>query len=170
MEELTRLVQLTIAISVAYVWVFRFHNVVDEFKKFELSDLTRNFVGVSKISIATLLVVGGALLLVFLTISTYLCVRRKTTSPKPKSPKSSTESNGLPQAPRGILINKNNENMTRTSMTTHIPLQRGIDDCIADELESSSEKNPDIIPVPRNGKHDQRIGVGGYSKCLPDYI
>jgi|TARA_B110000037_G_scaffold17325_1_gene17901 tellurite resistance protein TehA-like permease len=58
MEELTRLVQLTIAISVAYVWVFRFHNVVDEFKKFELSDVTRNFVGVSKISIATLLVVG----------------------------------------------------------------------------------------------------------------
>jgi len=58
MEELIKLVQVTIAISVAYVWVFRFHNVVLEFKQFGLSDLTRNFVGASKISIATLLVVG----------------------------------------------------------------------------------------------------------------
>lgn len=58
MEELTKIVQLTVAISVAYVWVFRFHNVVEEFKKFELSDLTRNFVGATKISLATLLVVG----------------------------------------------------------------------------------------------------------------
>ena len=58
MEEITKLVQLTLAISVAYVWVFRFHNVVEEFKKFGLSDLTRNFVGAAKISLATLLVVG----------------------------------------------------------------------------------------------------------------
>jgi len=58
MEELTKVVQLTVAISVAYVWVFRFHNVVDEFKSFGLSDLTRNFVGATKISLATLLVVG----------------------------------------------------------------------------------------------------------------
>jgi hypothetical protein len=58
MEELTKLVQLTVAISVAYVWIFRFHNVVEEFKLFGLSDLTRNFVGATKISLATLLVVG----------------------------------------------------------------------------------------------------------------
>ena len=58
MEELTKLVQMTVAISVAYVWVLRFHNVVEEFKKFGLSDLTRNFVGATKISLATLLVVG----------------------------------------------------------------------------------------------------------------
>ena len=58
MEELTKIVQLTVAISVAYVWVFRFHNVVEEFKSFGLSDLTRNFVGATKISLATLLVVG----------------------------------------------------------------------------------------------------------------
>ena len=58
MEELTKVVQLTVAISVAYVWVFRFHNVVEEFKSFGLSDLTRNFVGATKISLATLLVVG----------------------------------------------------------------------------------------------------------------
>jgi len=58
MEELIKLVQMTVALSVAYVWVFRFHNVVEEFKKFGLSDLTRNFVGAAKISLATLLVVG----------------------------------------------------------------------------------------------------------------
>tara|TARA_R110000787_G_scaffold96415_6_gene199814 strand:- start:3422 stop:3760 length:339 start_codon:yes stop_codon:yes gene_type:complete len=58
MEELTKLVQMALAISVAYVWVFRFHNVVKEFKKFGLSDLTRNFVGATKISLATLIVVG----------------------------------------------------------------------------------------------------------------
>lgn len=58
MEKLTILVQVALAISVAYVWVFRFHNVVEEFKLFGLSDLTRNFVGATKISLATLLVVG----------------------------------------------------------------------------------------------------------------
>jgi hypothetical protein len=58
MEELTILVQATIAISVAYVWVFRFHNVMKEFKQFGLNDLTRNFVGASKISLATLLIAG----------------------------------------------------------------------------------------------------------------
>jgi hypothetical protein len=58
MEELTKLVQVILALSVAYVWIFRFHNVIEEFKLFGLSDLTRNFVGASKNSLATLLVVG----------------------------------------------------------------------------------------------------------------
>ena len=58
MENLIKLAQLTVAISVVYVWVFRYHNVVKEFKQFGLSDLTRNFIGATKISLATLLVVG----------------------------------------------------------------------------------------------------------------
>jgi hypothetical protein len=58
MEELTKIIQMALSISVTYVWVIRFHNVVTEFKKFGLSDLTRNFVGATKISLATLLVVG----------------------------------------------------------------------------------------------------------------
>ncbi len=58
MEKFVGLAQLIIAISVAYVWIFRFDNVVKEFKKFGLSDLTRNFVGASKISLATLLLAG----------------------------------------------------------------------------------------------------------------
>jgi hypothetical protein len=58
MEYLIKLAQLSVAISVAYVWIFRFHNVVKEFEQFGLSDLTRNIVGATKISLATLLVVG----------------------------------------------------------------------------------------------------------------
>ena len=58
MENLVKLVQIALAISVAYVWIFRFHNVLKEFKQFELSDLTRNLIGATKISLATLLVVG----------------------------------------------------------------------------------------------------------------
>lgn len=59
MEDLImNLAQISIALSVAFVWVFRYHNVILEFKSFGLSDLTRNFVGVSKIALSTLLVTG----------------------------------------------------------------------------------------------------------------
>ena len=58
MEDLSMLAQITVAISVAFVWTFRFHNVIAEFKAFGLSDLTRSLVGVSKIALATLLVTG----------------------------------------------------------------------------------------------------------------
>ena len=58
MEYLINLSQITVAISVVYVWTFRFHNVLKEFEQFGLSDLTRNIVGATKISLATLLVVG----------------------------------------------------------------------------------------------------------------
>lgn len=55
---LLTMAQLTLGLSVAYVWVFRFDNVVKEFKQFGLSDLTRNFVGASKIAVATLIIAG----------------------------------------------------------------------------------------------------------------
>jgi len=58
MENLIDLTQIIIAISVVYVWTFRFHNVLKEFEQFGLSDLTRNIVGATKISLATLLIVG----------------------------------------------------------------------------------------------------------------
>ena len=57
MENLN-LVQMTVAISVTYVWIFRFHNVLKEFSQFELSDLIRNLTGATKISLATLLIAG----------------------------------------------------------------------------------------------------------------
>ncbi|MEQ9064889.1 MAG: DoxX family protein [Vicingaceae bacterium] len=58
MENLIALSQIIVALSVVYVWTFRFHNVLKEFEQFGLSDLTRNLVGATKISLATLLVVG----------------------------------------------------------------------------------------------------------------
>jgi hypothetical protein len=58
MENLVQLAQMTVAISVTYVWIFRFHNVLKEFSQFELSDLIRNLTGATKISLATLLIVG----------------------------------------------------------------------------------------------------------------
>ncbi|MDC1222297.1 DoxX family protein [Salibacteraceae bacterium] len=58
MENLMILSQIIVAISVVYVWTFRFHNVLEEFQQFGLSDLTRNIVGATKTSLATLLIVG----------------------------------------------------------------------------------------------------------------
>ncbi|MDG1914242.1 MAG: DoxX family protein [Crocinitomix sp.] len=58
MENLINLSQIIVAISVVYVWTFRFHNVLKEFEQFGLSHLTRNIVGATKISLATLLIVG----------------------------------------------------------------------------------------------------------------
>jgi peptidoglycan/LPS O-acetylase OafA/YrhL len=56
MENLLNLAKIVLALSVAYVWIFRYDNVVSEFKQFGLNDLTRNFVGASKIAMATLLI------------------------------------------------------------------------------------------------------------------
>ena len=58
MENLLNIAQLIVAISVVFVWTFRFSNVLKEFEQFGLSDLTRNLVGATKIVLATLLVVG----------------------------------------------------------------------------------------------------------------
>ena len=58
MENVIEIVQMALALSVAFVWIFRFDNVVKEFKQFGLNDLTRNLVGASKIALATLLFVG----------------------------------------------------------------------------------------------------------------
>lgn len=50
--------QIIVAASVAYVWIFRYDVIIKEFKQFGLSDLTRTFVGASKVSLATLLITG----------------------------------------------------------------------------------------------------------------
>ena len=77
MENIAILAQLIIAISILIVWVFRFDNIVIEFKQYALSDLIRSMVGASKIALATLLVVGifyeevvfiSALLMAFLMV------------------------------------------------------------------------------------------------------
>lgn len=57
-STLALVAQLVIALSIAIVWVFRFDNIVIEFKQYGLSTLIRSLVGSSKIVLATLLVVG----------------------------------------------------------------------------------------------------------------
>ncbi|SFQ51214.1 DoxX family protein [Hymenobacter arizonensis] len=58
MNSFSALAQIVVAVSVWFVWTFRFHNVVKEFNHFGLSDLTRSLVGATKVALATLLVVG----------------------------------------------------------------------------------------------------------------
>ena len=58
MEILSITAQMVLALSVAYVWIFRYDNVVLDFKQFGLSGVTRNFVGATKIALATLLTTG----------------------------------------------------------------------------------------------------------------
>ena len=58
MEHISLLSQVVVAVSVLVVWVFRYHNVIVEFKQFGYSDVFRNFVGTSKIAISTLLLTG----------------------------------------------------------------------------------------------------------------
>lgn len=58
MENTVPIAQLIVSISVIIVWVFRYDNIVVEFKQYGISDLLRNIVGASKISLATILLLG----------------------------------------------------------------------------------------------------------------
>ncbi len=58
MEYMINVLQIVVAFSVAYVWIFRYHNVVAEFKQFGVSDVVRNAVGAAKTALATMLVLG----------------------------------------------------------------------------------------------------------------
>lgn len=58
MEKISLLFQVVVALSVYFVWIFRYHNVITEFKQFGYSDVFRNFVGAAKISISALLIMG----------------------------------------------------------------------------------------------------------------
>ena len=58
MINFTTVCQIIVAFSVAYVWIFRFHNIILEFKQFGLNDVTRSAVGATKIALATLLIAG----------------------------------------------------------------------------------------------------------------
>ena len=58
MENVSIVFQLIVSISVFIVWIFRYENIVVEFKVYGYSDLLRNFVGVAKTSTSTLLILG----------------------------------------------------------------------------------------------------------------
>ncbi len=55
---LSNVAQIIVALSIGIVWIFRFDNIVKEFKQYGLSDLVRTLVGSAKIVLATLLVAG----------------------------------------------------------------------------------------------------------------
>ena len=78
MTNLSVIAQIIVALSIVIVWVFRFDNIVKEFKQYGLSNLTRTIVGSTKIVLATLLIAGiwypslvliPALIMAFLMIS-----------------------------------------------------------------------------------------------------
>ena len=78
MTNYSIIAQVIVATSIVYVWIFRFDNIVKEFKQYGLSDLTRSVVGSAKIALSTLLIAGiwypalvliPALLLAFLMMS-----------------------------------------------------------------------------------------------------
>ena len=58
MTNYSIIAQVIVALSIAYVWIFRFDNIVKEFNQYGLSDLTRSIVGAAKIALSTLLVAG----------------------------------------------------------------------------------------------------------------
>ncbi|MBC8984915.1 DoxX family protein [Pedobacter sp. N36a] len=58
MQTTSMYAQLIIAISVTYVWIFRYDNIVKEFKQYGIPDLLRNMVGAAKIALSTLLITG----------------------------------------------------------------------------------------------------------------
>ena len=58
MENLATLAQLVVSVSVIIVWVFRYDNIVVEFKQYGISYLLRNIVGASKISLSTILLLA----------------------------------------------------------------------------------------------------------------
>lgn len=58
MDKILLAAQLIVAFSVLYVWIFRFENIIIEFKQYGLSDLIRNIVGAFKISLSALLIAG----------------------------------------------------------------------------------------------------------------
>ena len=58
MTNYSIIAQVIVALSIVLVWIFRFGNIVKEFKQYGLSDVTRSIVGSAKIALSTLLVAG----------------------------------------------------------------------------------------------------------------
>ena len=58
MHRLVIAAQVVIALSVAFVWIIHFPNVVREFHEYGLSDRMRSLVGETKITLSTLLIIG----------------------------------------------------------------------------------------------------------------
>lgn len=89
MINLSNSAQIVIALSVCFVWIVRFDNIVKEFKQYGISDLTRNLVGATKIALSTLLITGiwyGSLVLVPALLMAFLMVCAQIAHIRAKNP------------------------------------------------------------------------------------
>jgi uncharacterized membrane protein YphA (DoxX/SURF4 family) len=58
MNEITIFLQALVAVSIFFVWVVRYENIVEEFKHYRLPEWMRDLVGILKLTLALLLVLG----------------------------------------------------------------------------------------------------------------
>jgi uncharacterized membrane protein YphA (DoxX/SURF4 family) len=58
MHELTISLQALVAASIFFVWVVRYDNIIAEFKQYRLPDWLRDLVGILKLTLALLLLIG----------------------------------------------------------------------------------------------------------------
>ena len=58
MHNLSVCLQALVAASVLFVWVVRYANIIQEFKQYGLPDWLRDLVGVLKMTLALLLLIG----------------------------------------------------------------------------------------------------------------
>jgi uncharacterized membrane protein YphA (DoxX/SURF4 family) len=58
MRDLTISLQALVAVSIFFVWVVRYDNVVEEFKLYRLPDWLRDLVGVLKLTFSLMLLIG----------------------------------------------------------------------------------------------------------------
>ncbi|HBB49093.1 MAG TPA: hypothetical protein DCZ44_05600 [Flavobacteriaceae bacterium] len=58
MENIIDLLQLIVALSVLYIWAFRFKTINQEFEQFGYSEQFKAITGVSKVILATFLISG----------------------------------------------------------------------------------------------------------------
>ena len=58
MQDLVIASQVLVASSIFFVWVVRYDNIVSEFRQYGLPDWLRDLVGILKLSLAALLLIG----------------------------------------------------------------------------------------------------------------
>ncbi len=58
MYGLTISLQALVAASIFFVWVVRYHNVIEEFKVYGLPDWLRDLVGILKLTFSLMLLIG----------------------------------------------------------------------------------------------------------------
>jgi len=58
MIKIANCAQIVIALSITYVWIVRFDNIVKEFEHYGIPNIIRNLVGGVKIALSTLLIAG----------------------------------------------------------------------------------------------------------------